>query len=110
MPDLVRTLWDVARKLPGTEEGIACAGTALETRTAKVSGKAFLFLRAADLRLKLDASLPAAKRLAAAHPDACKAGNGGWVWAALSKPVVPLPTLKSWVKESHRLFATSKDA
>ena len=105
MPDPVPTLSAAALRLGGASEGIACAGTALETRTVKVGGKAFLFLRAADLRLKLGASLPAARRIAARNPDACKVGAGGWVWVALTKPVVPSATLKAWVKESHGLFA-----
>jgi hypothetical protein len=105
---LVETLYTAALKLPGAEGGIACAGTALETRTAKVKGKAFLFLRAADLRLKLGASLPAVDRLAGKHPDAVKVGTGGWVWVALAEPVVPPATLKAWMRESHALFAAPK--
>ena len=105
MPGLVETLFAAALKLPGAEGGVACAGTVLETRTAKVRGKAFLFLRAADLRLKLRDSLPAATRIAKSHPASVKAGAGGWVWVALAGPVVPAATLRAWVRESHGLFA-----
>ena len=108
MPNVVASLHDFALKLPGAEGGVACAGTALETRTAKVGGKAFLFLRAADLRLKLAPSLGVARRIAEKHPAALKVGAGGWVWVALEKPVVPAAALKGWVKESHGLFAARK--
>jgi hypothetical protein len=108
VPSLVESLFAAARKLPGAEGGTACAGTALETRTAKVRGKAFLFLRAADLRLKLGASLPAARAIADKHPGSVKVGAGGWVWVALSDPVVPSATLKAWAQESHALLAVPK--
>ena len=38
------TLVAIAKKLPATEEAIACKGTALESRSFKIAGKAFLFV------------------------------------------------------------------
>jgi hypothetical protein len=52
-----------ARSLPDVVEGIACAGTKLESRTFATNAKTFLFVSAQEARLKLDASAAAAKRL-----------------------------------------------
>ena len=43
-----------ALKLPGAVEDVACEGTALESRSFKINGKAFLFVGARDARLKSD--------------------------------------------------------
>ena len=43
----VVSLRGLARKLPDTEEGIACHRPALEKSTVRARGKAFLFLGAA---------------------------------------------------------------
>jgi hypothetical protein len=51
-PATIQSLRQIALRLPGTEEGVACAGTSLEKRTIKVRGKAFLFLGAGDAMLK----------------------------------------------------------
>lgn len=52
-------LGKIALALPDVEQGIACAGTALESRTYRTKDKAFLFVSAKQARLKLEA-LPAA--------------------------------------------------
>ena len=67
----------IALKLPDVEEGVACEGTALEKRTVKVKGKAFLFLGTGDALLKLDGSLAAATKLADKTPARYRVGKGG---------------------------------
>jgi hypothetical protein len=87
-----------ARSLPDVVEGIACAGTKLESRTFATNAKTFLFVSAQEARLKLDASAAAAKRLG------FEVGGNGWV----KLPFDALPaaaTLRSWIAESHGLMA-----
>jgi hypothetical protein len=108
---MINSLRRIALDLPGTEEGMACAGTPLESRTIKVGGKAFLFLRATELRLKLGASLPQAKKLAAKEPDRCDAGAGGWVKLVLRPGETKPPSfLAGWIVESHGLYAKAGGA
>lgn len=90
-----------AAKLPQVEEGVACEGTALESRTFKVNGRAFLFLSPKKAYLKLgDAygeAQAAAKSSAAVVP-----GAGGWtslMWDA--ECPVSDAVLRRWVKESY---------
>lgn len=99
----IEGLHSTALALPGASEGVACAGTKLERRTAIVNGKAFLFTGAADLRLKLDPSLPQATE----YPDAVSAGAGGWVLVRFTTESKAPSTaiLKKWIVESHGLFA-----
>src|SRR5262245_57796729 len=69
----------LALSYPEAEEGVACEGTAIEKRTVKAGGKAFLFLGVADAMFKLKESLPEAAELASREPERCKAGASGWV-------------------------------
>ena len=46
----------LALALPNLETGIACAGTALESRTYRTGKKAFLFVSRQEARLELAAS------------------------------------------------------
>jgi len=88
----------IARALPGVEQGIACAGTALESRTYQVKGKSFLFVSKQQARLKLAASAPEARKLGFA------VGANGWV----TLPLDGLPAaavLERWVGESHALIS-----
>jgi YjbR protein len=101
----LHSLRSLALQLPETEEGIACAGTALERRTIKVRKKAFTFIGSSDLMLKLDQSLAEATRLASANPN-ITVGAHGWVtvkFGAGESP--PLSCLSTWLEESYRLFA-----
>src|SRR5690349_5593946 len=104
-PRMARAELESLRKfalgLPGTEESVACAGTVLEKRTVKAGGKAFLFVGAKDLMLKLGESLPEARKLAKEDPERCKAGAGGWVTLRIESSL-PLPgaRLRAWVAES----------
>jgi hypothetical protein len=102
----IEALRKFALGLPGAEESVACAGTAIEKRTVKSGGKAFLFLGSKDLMLKLGPSLAKARELAAADPERCRAGAGGWVNIRFATGM-PLPAarLRQWVAESHALLA-----
>jgi hypothetical protein len=95
-----------AAGLPGTSEGIACAGTALESRTVQVRKKAFLFLGPKEARLKLRESLPEALHLAAQDPVRWRVGSLGWVAVTLAgdDPAVREVCIR-WVEESWRLVA-----
>jgi hypothetical protein len=108
--NLASALRATALDLPETEEGIACAGTSLEKRTIKVSGKAFLFLGKADAMLKLSDSLSTATKLAAEHPDHCKVGAHGWTTIKFADTPVSSEQLQSWIVESYRLLAPATKA
>jgi hypothetical protein len=100
----MQALRSFALKLPETETGIACAGTAVECETVKVGGKAFLFLGKPILRLKLKESIAEAEGFAS-----CKLGAGGWTAIDSSGDDVPaLAVLKRWVEESYGLQAPKK--
>jgi predicted DNA-binding protein (MmcQ/YjbR family) len=99
-----------ALSYPGAEEGIACAGTALEKRTVKAGGKAFVFLGMADAMVKLRESLAEATRLAAKEPSRCKVGAHGWVTVTFAGEAAALDLLKRWIDESHRLLVPQKMA
>jgi hypothetical protein len=95
-----------ALTLPSTTADVACAGTALESRTAKVHGKAFLFVGAGVIRLKLGDSIAAAQACAEREPERYEIGKGGWVKVVAAEGLsLPVPLLKRWVRESHALFA-----
>lgn len=105
---LAQTLEDAALGLSGVERGVACAGTALESATFKVKGKAFLFLRPETVMLKLDASLSEASKLAAEKPELYKVGSGAWVTISLVRPQeLSAAALVRWVAESHGLFCAT---
>jgi hypothetical protein len=98
-------LRDVALRLPGVEEGVACEGTALESRTFKVNKKAFLFVRPASVMLKLEGSADEARRLAS-QDSRYRIGAGGWVTVTPGAgKTPPVALMKRWIAESHRLFA-----
>lgn len=103
-----QALRELALRLPAVEEGVACEGTAIEKRTLKVGGKAFLFLGPRDALLKLRESLPEAKRLAQAEPERYRAGAGGWTKVCFG-PDAPadLALLARWIAESHRVLGES---
>jgi hypothetical protein len=99
----------LAMRLPHVEEGIACAGTALESPTVTAGGKAFLFLGEKDVRLKLGDSIGEANMLAAKAPGFCEVGAHGWIKLTLSADV-PLSkeVFERWIGESYRLIAPKK--
>jgi hypothetical protein len=100
-------LWATATRHPRVEAGVACAGTALECRTAKVGGKAFLFLRQEDARFKLGVSAKEASR----PGSGCKVGAGGWCHVLLAgEDAPPLDVMQRWIAESYALMAASATA
>ena len=102
----MKTLRELALRYPEAEEGIACAGTAIEKRTIKVRNKAFLFLGMDDAMLKLGDSLAEAAKLAAKEPELCKTGAKGWVTVKIDADASPpLDVLARWIDESYRLLA-----
>jgi len=82
--------------------GVACAGTVLESTTYNVGKKAFLFVRAAELRLKLGASRAAARR--AGHD----VGKQGWVKIAIADGKLPRE-LDAWIAESYALMTEASN-
>ncbi len=102
----MQVLRRAALRHPGTEEGVACEGTPIESRTVKARNKAFLFLTIGHARFKLRESLPEATKLAQTRPDRIQVGSGGWVKASLSADgSTPLDVLERWIGESYRLMA-----
>lgn len=97
----------LALQKEGVEETIACKGTALESASFKVSGKAFLFVSAKEARFKLEASLTQAEAMAQAHPGGIKVGTRGWVTLDFGA-AVPSSVWEAWVEESYQLMAGKK--
>jgi len=108
--DNVGALRKIAAKYPGVEETIACKGTAVESSAFKAGKKTFLFVRAADARLKLEKSLPEAASLAKKEPGRYEAGAMGWIKVQLGPEPPPLDLLKRWIDESYRLMAAAAPA
>jgi hypothetical protein len=95
-----------ALRYPEAEEGIACEGTAVESRTVKVRNKAFVFLGLTDVRVKLRDCLAEAAELAAKEPECYSVGAPGWVKATFRPGQSPPPgLLERWIDESYRLLA-----
>jgi hypothetical protein len=105
---LIERVRTTALRLPQTEEGIACAGTAAERRTLRVGGKAFVFLGSGDIMLKLQDSIGEATAFAEQHSDACRVGAHGWVTLTITNAAPATDTLLSWVNESYRLLAPKR--
>ena len=102
----MKALRQLALQYPEAEEGIACKGTAIECSTFKARDKAFLFVGAGVIRLKLHASLPEATKLAAKEPSRYKVGANGWIAVTVSDNLPPpLDVMVRWIDESYRLLA-----
>jgi hypothetical protein len=93
----------IAHTLPGVGEGVACAGTVLESRTYTVNGKAFLFVAKKDARLKLTTSAKDART------NGFAVGANGWVKLPLGE-LPPAATMKRWIAESHAALGGGKPA
>ena len=106
----VRVLRKLAMTYAEVDVAIACKGTALESSSFKVAKKSFLFLRPAELMLKLGASIDEAIEFAKANPDVCKVGAGGWVTIRIDVEAAPMEQVKRWLDESYQLFASKKPA
>jgi hypothetical protein len=97
----MQALRTAALRYPGTEEGVACEGTPIESRTVKAKNKAFLFLTIGHARVKLRESLPEATKLAQKEPNHFQVGSGGWVKATFSDDgSTPRDVLERWIGES----------
>lgn len=95
-----------ALSLPETTEGVACKGTALESRTVQVRGKAFVFLRDAEIRMKLGPSVAEITALAKKEPARYQTGAGGWSKVTLGGlGPAPAALAEKWIEESWRLLA-----
>jgi hypothetical protein len=109
MPKASDMLRKLALSFPETEEGVACEGTPLESRTVRAKKKAFLFLGQKDgmcqVRLKLDGSLSDAAKRAKKEPERVQVGAKGWVLLRLPADEAPRPTekgfLEAWIRESY---------
>lgn len=106
----MQALRKFALRLPNTEEGVACEGTALESRTIRAGNKAFLFLRPRDARLKLAGSLKEAAAHAAKEPNRYVVGTGGWILVKFDDATDPIGVFERWIAESHALLGAGKPA
>lgn len=96
----------IALRFPEAEEGIACKGTALECATFKARKKAYLFLCAIEIKVKLGDSLGEAEEYETKDAGCCKVGAHGWVAVYLANEhTPPLDVLERWIDESYRLLA-----
>jgi len=107
-PTTMQTLRRFALRLPETVEGVACAGTALESHTVKRKNKAFIFLRVSEVRLKLAGSIKEATAIASQDPKHYAVGANGWVQVRIDGDFDQLDVLKRWIEESYSLLGGSK--
>jgi len=104
-----QALRTAALRYPEAEEGIACKGTAIECSAFKSRKKTFLFVGAADIRLKLRESIAEAAKLAAKEPGRYEVGALGWVKVKLSAgEQPPLDLLEKWIDESYRVVVDKR--
>jgi hypothetical protein len=100
---------NIALRLGEVDVGVACAGTPVESTTFRRKKKAFLFLGAKNgavlVRLKLNASVKDASKLAAKEPERYEVGAHGWTKITLAAGA-PLPrVLAKWIAESYEAIA-----
>lgn len=93
-----------ALSLAGSEEHVACKGTAIEQSSFKVKKKSFFFLQEKDdvliLRFKLADSLGEAE---ADESGEVEVGKGWVTWRYPLNRSSGKRRLKKWVRESHAL-------
>ncbi|HKA08811.1 MAG TPA: MmcQ/YjbR family DNA-binding protein [Gemmataceae bacterium] len=105
----MQALRRIALRFPEVEERIACKGTAIECTTFKARNKSFLFVGAAEARLKLRESIEEANKLASSEPARFRVGGQGWVKIVFdSDNPAPLDVLERWIDESYRLIAAKQ--
>jgi len=103
---ITRQLTAIAKRQGEVVEGVACAGTEVESLTFKVGVKTFLFIGPGSIRLKLGPSLSEAEQLAKMDSARYRVGAQGWVKIAISDgDPPPLDLLQRWIAESYGLFA-----
>jgi hypothetical protein len=100
---VIEALTAIALRLPDVHEHIDGKGTPDESREFETSTKTFLFLGKTALRLKLHESLEEAKKIAATSPDRYVIEADGWVRVTFGDKPPPIPMLRHWIGESHRL-------
>ena len=99
MPRAQTALKKIVSRLDGVVEGVACAGTKLESKTYCVGGRAFLFVSASEpttIRFKVASLAGAAKRAGA------QVGAGGWSRLLLDGEIPA--GLAELIAESHALM------
>ncbi len=99
---------DHAMSFPQAEEGSSCVN-----RAFKAGGKNFAFLgekeSECNLRLKLDGSIPDAKKRAKADGRNWDFGDHGWTMLRFPPDdPPPMAELERWVTESFMLLAPKK--
>lgn len=107
--ETAQALRRAALRYPEVEEGIACKGTPLECATFKARNKAFLFVGAAEAKVKLRESQAEATKLASEQPSRYKIGPQGWATVRFSDaepPPLELPA--RWIDESYRAVADKR--
>jgi hypothetical protein len=94
-----------AAALPAVVSATSCNQTSF-----KVGKAAFLFIgpgargQGFKAMFKLERSMPAARKLATAHPERFEVGSTGWVTARFTaQEPLPASTWQSWLKESFEL-------
>lgn len=100
----IAALRKAALRHANVKQTVACEGTAIESTSYTVNGKAFLFLRPRAAMLKLGKSRDEAVTLATESPATYKVGNGGWTTVA-EPGKAPLTLMQKWIAESYALFA-----
>ena len=106
--EILRTL---ALRHAEVEEAIACKGTPLESSAFKVRKKTFLFARDAEMMVKLQESLPEARKQASQEPGRYRVGGGGWVSVKFGGGALPpRELLTRWIAESFRLMTVERSA
>lgn len=103
MASTKETLRKIASRFDGVEEGVACAGTKIESKTYCVRGRAFLFVGAAEptvVRFKVG------ERAAAAKKAGAEVGAGGWAKIVLDG--APPAGFADLVAESYALVGGGK--
>jgi predicted DNA-binding protein (MmcQ/YjbR family) len=103
----VQTLRKAALGYEGVEEGVACAGTVLESATFKAKKKAFLFVNEKSARLRLTSSRGEAEELAKKSPERFQIGPQGWAKIFLSEPPA-LELMLRWLDESYRAVTKAR--
>lgn len=102
-------LREIALRFPAAEEGIACKGTALECAAFMARKKTFLFVRKAEVMVKLQESLGEAASMASKEPGRYRAGGKGWVTVKFGAGEAPsMELLEKWIHESYRAVADKR--
>ena len=102
----LNALGRMALRHPGVEVGVACKGTAAESATYKVNGRAFLFVRPAAAMFKLGESAMEPARFAEKEPGRYVPSSSGWT--TVKRPgdaPLPMDAMERWIAESYRLMA-----